>query len=246
MEKWLPYKIFNNQIIAGSSLKISSFYANFSLATHTGDNVDKILKNRDEFIKEFNENLKFVNVKQIHSDKIINIDEYNLLNGWIELPIEADGMVTTKKGVILSILTADCLAIIAVDEKKGIIGAVHAGWRGTKKQIASKLIKKMKSLGSNPKDIKCAISPGICGNCYEVGYDVIKNFKDYPTAIKPKDNGKWLFDNKEANVIQLLNSGILKDNIEISNYCTYCNNDKFFSYRKGDTKGRFVTFVGII
>ncbi len=245
MEKWLPYKIFNSQIVAGSSLKVNSFYANFSLATHTGDEKDKILKNRVEFIKGF-KNLTSVNLKQIHSNKIINIDNINLLNGWIELPIEADGIVTTKKGVALSILTADCLAIIAADEKRGILGAVHAGWRGTKEEISKKMIQKMLSLGANIKDIKCAISPGICGKCYEVGLDVIKNFNNYPTAIKPKNNGKWLFDNKEANLIQLQSIGVLKENIEVSNFCTYCNNDNFFSYRKGDIKGRFVTFIGFI
>jgi len=245
MENWLKYNNFNSKkIVSGTTVKNRKFFNNFSLALHTGDNIEEIYKNREIFKKQFNENVKIVTLKQVHSDKIVNIDEIELLNGWIELPIEADAMVTTKRDVLLNILTADCLAIIVADENNGVIGAAHAGWRGTKQEIVKKLVKKMLTLGAEIENIKCAIAPGICGKCYEVGQEVANEFIDYPQALEQKENGKWLFDNREVNITQLKELGIKAENIEYTDYCTYCDNDKFFSYRKGDVKGRFVTFIG--
>ncbi len=246
MKKWQYYILSNSsKVLSASTTKESTRYNSFSLAIHTGDNIEKILENRDYFKNSFNKSLKFVTLKQVHSDKIINIDKYEIINGWVELPIEADGMVTTKRNIVLNILTADCLAIIAIDKRKNIIGAAHAGWRGTKLEISKKLIVNMQKLGAKIEDIKCAISPGICLNCYEVGQEVVDEFKDYPKSIKKKSNGKYLFDNRLVNIEQLISIGINKENIEIANFCTYCDNDKFFSYRKGDIKGRFVTYIGM-
>ena len=245
MENWLKYNNFNSKkIVSGTTVKNRQLFNSFSLALHTGDNIEEIHKNREFFKKQFNNNVKIVTLKQIHSDKIVNIDEIELLNAWVELPIEADAMVTTKRGILLNIMTADCLAIIAADESNGIIGAAHAGWRGTKQEIVKKLVKKMLTLGAEIENIKCAIAPGICGKCYEVGQEVANEFIEYPQALKQKENGKWLFDNREVNIAQLKELGIKAENIEYTGYCTYCDNDKFFSYRKGDIKGRFVTFIG--
>ena len=247
MENWLQHKIFNSKkVISATTLKDKNFYNNFSLATHTGDNIKEIIKNREYFMKHFVPRMKAVTLNQTHSDIIVNIDEINLLSGWTQLPIEADGMVTTKKNISLNILTADCLAIVFSDEESGIIGAIHSGWRGTQQKIAVKLIEKMLSLGAKVENIKCAIAPGICGKCYEVGNDVADNFKEYPQTLTKKDNGKWLFDNTKAVSIQLEKVGILSRNIKKYDFCTYCDNEKFFSYRKGDKKGRFVTFIAMI
>ena len=246
MRNWQIYNIFNSKIItSGSTTKSSNFFNSFSLALHSGDNKEEIKKNREEFKKHF-KNFKFVSQHQVHSNALIDIDNVDILNGWVELTTKADGFITSKKGIMLNILTADCLAIIAADEENSIIGAAHSGWRGTQQEISKKLIEKMLQKGAKIENIKCAISPGICGKCYEVGQEVIEQFKNYPQAIKAKTNGKYLFDNTKVNIAQLQELGIKPKNIETTNYCTYCNNNQYFSYRKGDIKGRFVTFIGMV
>jgi len=245
MRDWHIYKkISSKNILIGSTIKDNSFYNKFSLAIHTNDNKEQIIKNRKVFMSHF-KGFKAVTMQQIHSDKIIDIDKYDILNGWVELPLEADGFITTKRNILLNIMTADCLAILASDEENGVIGAAHAGWRGTKLKISKKLILNMLNKSAKLENIKCAISPGICGKCYEVGQDVIDNFNRYTDAIVKKDNGKFLFDNLKVNITQLQELGINLNNIETTNYCTYCNNDKFFSYRGGDKKGRFVSFIAL-
>ncbi len=247
INKWKIYDIFDKNIIAGTTIKDSVKPYNFSLALHTGENKNIILKNRQDFMSNFDDNFKFLSLKQIHSNKIVNVDEVNFYKQrWMELDLKADGFVTSKKNIILNILTADCIAIIASDNKAQIIGAAHAGWRGVKNNIAINLIKEMKKNGANKNDIKFAISPSIRGCCYEVGEDVAKEFYNYKDALIKISKDKYYLDISLALEEQLISFGIKKENIEISKYCTSCHNKNYFSYRKEKAcSGRFITFIGI-
>ena len=247
MKKWSIYNIFNAQknLIAGSTTKDSSVSFDFSLAMHTGEREEDILKNREEFTKEFNSSFKFVSQFQVHSDKIVNIDKYDLKEKWTELKLNADGFVTSKPNIMLNILTADCIAILAYDTKAKVIGAAHAGWQGTHKNIAKNLIDEMCKLGAMPKNIICAISPSIRGCCYEVGEEVAKNFTNYPNSLVKTAKDKWHLDISVVNREQLANLGILDKNIEVSPICTACQSQNYFSYRKEcGCSGRFISFIG--
>jgi len=246
MEKWNIYKIFNSQknLIAGSTTKDLTKNYSFSLATHTGEDIKQIKKNRDYFSSFFNEDAKFVTLNQIHSNTIIDISKYKKNKKWVNLQIDADGMVTNEKNVVLNILTADCLAILAYDKKSKIIGAAHAGWRGTKDDIAINLIKKMQELNAKKEDILIALSPSIKSCCYEVGYEVAKHFFNYKDAIVKTSNDKWHLDISIVNFNKLLDLGIKEQNIEISSICTACSNKSYFSYRKEcGCSGRFINFI---
>ena len=113
-------------------------------------------------------------LRQIHSDLIHRISEIPENNA----PLAGDGMVTNVPGIMLGILTADCLPVIVVDPKRRAIGVFHAGWRGTAKRIVEKGVGEMhRWFGSSPRDLKAAIGPGIRGCCYEVGSEVRSAFE---------------------------------------------------------------------
>jgi YfiH family protein len=246
MEKWKIYKIFNEQknLIAGSTTKDLAKSYDFSLATHTGEDLKLIMQNRDYFASFFNKDAKFVTLNQTHSNKVIDISKYKKDEKWINLQIDADAMVTNEKNIVLNILTADCSAILAYDKNAKIIGAAHAGWRGTKDNIAINLISKMVSCGANKKDILIAISPCIKSCCYEVDFNVAKYFLDFKDAIVKTSKDKWHLDIAIVNFNKLLDFGIKEQNIEISKICTSCNNKDYFSYRKEcGCSGRFINFI---
>ena len=248
MKDWCIYNIFNNEanLFGGSTTKDKAKEYDFSLALHTGEDKKKILQNRAKFASSFPEQFQFVSQFQVHSNKIINLDEYELPNKWNEFQLSADGFVTSQKNIMLNILTADCIALLAYDKKKKIIGAAHAGWRGTKDNIALNLITAMQERGSKAKDILVAISPSIRACCYEVDERVAKHFTSYPDSLVKTAKDKWHLDISIVNKEQLLKAGVQQENIEVSPICTACKSDKYFSYRKEcGCSGRFVSFIGM-
>jgi YfiH family protein len=212
-----------------------------------------------------------ITLRQIHSDIIRSVD--SIPAG--DHPLSGDGLITATPGLLLAIQTADCLPVILVDTKRHAVGVFHAGWRGSLQRIVEKGIGEMhRCFGTNPRDLKAAIGPGIQGCCYEVGEEVrikfesqfeygaslFREVKDsdpvrekYPllflTARAPghSELPKRIFlDLVEANRQQLLAAGVPKKNIEASPLCTSCHPELLFSYRaeKGKT-GRMMAVAGI-
>ncbi len=161
-------------------------------------------------------------------------------------PPEADAVITAKTGVALGIMVADCVPALLYDEKTGVIGAVHAGWRGTAKGILANTIEKMiAAFGSRSRDIRIAIGPAIRKCCYEVDLDVLKQIEASTGAGKNKKNmtggiflehpvkgPKAYIDLPEANRQQAMACGVKAENIWLSGMCTSCLPEKFNSYRR--------------
>ena len=159
-----------------------------------------------------------------------------------------DGIVTDIPDVLLTVFGADCPSVYIVDPVHHAIGLVHAGWRGTLGRIPEVAIANMViRYDTDPDDIYAAIGPGICRDCYEMGDEVYDAFADkwgaadadrilskYP-AVDAEGNeipgGKYHLDLWEANRMTLLMSGVPEDHIAVSNVCTKCNADIFYSYR---------------
>jgi polyphenol oxidase len=210
-----------------------------------------------------------VTVRQIHSDIIRRVDAVP------EEPLSGDGLITATPAILLAIQTADCLPVILVDAKRHVVGVFHAGWRGTVSRIVEKGVGEMhRCFGTNPRDLKAAIGPGIQGCCYEVGEEVrikfesqfeygaslFREVKDsdpvrekYPllflTARAPGHSElpqKIFLDLVEANRQQLIAAGLPKKSIETSALCTNCHPELLFSYRaeRGRT-GRMMGIAGI-
>ena len=169
---------------------------------------------------------------QTHSDHVEFVDTRN------EYP-DTDGLILTEPKTCVYLKFADCTPLIFYDERQKIGAVSHAGWRGTVQKIGVKTIEKMKS---NPKDIIALIGPAISICCYEVSEEV--RDKLISTVHNSTDlyNGRNV-DLKRINARQLEELGV--ENIDICPYCTSCNNDLFFSYRKenGTTERHFAVLA---
>jgi len=220
----------------------------FSLALHTGEEPQKIIENRTTIAKNF-PNMHFIVANQTHSDNINVIKENN--KTWLsdreEHAIEnCDALITNRTDIMLTILTADCVPILLFDLKQNVVAAIHAGWKGTEQQIVLKTVEKMQEeFNSNPKDIIAGVAPSIGRCCYEVDWNVAQHFETIENAYDKKGD-KYMLDLPYVNKLQLLNAGLLEENIEMSNICTACEVEDYFSYRKeGGCSGRFMSMIGL-
>lgn len=221
-----------------------------SLALHTGQEYSCIVQNRKQAASLLGVagQYRFVTADQMHGSHIEVITEKKD-RGWESaegaVP-ECDALITNVKGVILAILTADCVPILLYDPKREAVGAVHAGWRGTHAEITFKTVQKMKeAFGSNPEEIIAGIAPSIGRCCYEIGEEVARFFWMQPEVLE-KRGQSYRLDLPLANKIQLLAAGLTEENIEMSGICTACETKRFFSYRKEKgCAGRFMSMIGL-
>ncbi len=153
---------------------------------------------------------------------------------------EADGAVTTKKGIGLCIRTADCVPVLFEDRKNGVIGAAHAGWRGAFKGILENVIKLMIEKGAELTNIRAAIGPCIMQKSYEVDRNFYSQFIEQDLQNKKyfvsgKQEGYFYFDLSGYCLDRLKTSGI-KD-VEASNLDTYSLKEEYFSFRRFTHEG---------
>jgi YfiH family protein len=171
-------------------------------------------------------------LKQIHSNLVL-VAEHPGDCG------EGDALVTNRPHVSISVRTADCYPIFLADSRNRAIGAVHAGWRGSSTHIVEKTLEKMKSqFGSCPADIIAAIGPGIGVCCYEVGQEVARQF-----GSEVRTHLDLALENRK----QLEASGVPPENIEALGVCTFCDAERFFSYRREKERaGRMTSFIRVL
>jgi hypothetical protein len=219
----------------------------FSLALHTGEVPATIIQNRQTLADALgDEALHFIVANQTHSDNI-EIITTPATHGWQRVDdaiINCDSLITQQRNLVLTILTADCVPILLYDPVHEVIAAIHAGWKGTQSQIVSKTLKKMvESFGTQTENIIAGIAPAIGECCYEVGEDVAKHFSHIPHAYTPKKE-KYMLNLPYINKKQLIDAGVHEINIEMSNICTACEVNRFFSYRKEQgCSGRFMSMI---
>ena len=162
-----------------------------------------------------------------------------------------DAIVTSRTNLAICIKTADCVPVFIVDRIKKIIAVVHAGWKGTALEITAKVVRLLyEKYGSSPQDILTAIGPSIGQCCFEVDTAAANAFfeqKNNEAFLFPGARpNKWMLDLAEANRRQIMNCGIPEANIDVSDLCTSCRQDLFFSHRgSGGITGRQVNFMMI-
>jgi YfiH family protein len=162
-----------------------------------------------------------------------------------------DGLLTDDERVLVAILAADCAAILLHDPVRSVVGALHAGWRGTAAGIASTGVAMMQQrFGSRPSDVRAGIGPAIGRCCYEVGIDVAEAVAratpgDAPPYERVSD-GKANLDITFANQMQLLAAGLDPANFATAGICTACRTDLFYSHRReGEPTGRFGAAISL-
>ena len=182
--------------------------------------------------------------KQIHSAEVVTV-----INPWDGPPLEADGLVTDRPGLLIGVVTADCAPVLLADRTAGVVGAAHAGWRGALGGVLENTLAAMEALGARRERIVAAIGPAIAQASYEVDAALRDRFPaEAGRFFAPGAPGHWQFDLpgfvawrlREANV------GSVEDLAED----TYAQRDRFFSFRRAThcgepTGGRQTSVIGL-
>jgi polyphenol oxidase len=169
-------------------------------------------------------------------------------------PPEADIIVTNEPGLVIGVRIADCAPILIADPRRGAVGAVHAGWRGTVQKAAQAGVSAMmREFGSDPRDLIAAIGPclGVC--CGEVGEEVVEAFRNAGHDVDAVE--RWFsigpgrrfhLHLARSNRDQLLHAGLQADNVHVADLCTRSYPDVFHSYRAaGASAGRMAAVIRV-
>ncbi len=238
-EIFTPY----TNIVAGFSTRqggvSSAPYDSLNLGLSTQDHKEDVLANRKRLFESVGFNTQSLAITgQVHGTSLIWVDEPGLYKGY-------DAIVTESPGILLCLSAADCASVLIADVENNMVGACHAGWRGTVGGIVSKTVAAMLERGADVSTLKAYVSPCISGDNFEVGFEVAEQFdaafvRQIPGKVKPHIDLKLAIQN------QLLEKGLSKADIEISTHCTFAETHQFFSHRaeKGKT-GRHMGFIGL-
>jgi YfiH family protein len=164
---------------------------------------------------------------------------------------DADILLTATPGLGLVVRVADCVPILLADRRTGVVGAVHAGWRGTCAAAAMAAVRGMAHhFGSRPADLVAAVGPSIGPCCYEVGEDVRAAFMDAQASLPPVadwfllDGSRWRLDLWAATFGQLVAAGLDPGSIHLAYECTASALDRYYSFRReGGRAGRLFAAI---
>ncbi len=221
-----------------------------NLAFGRGDEDSIVLENLRLFSEAIGiEAQSVISRPQIHSSEVIIADKSMCGEGYFKAAEACDGYVTDCRGVTLGVKTADCVPILMQDAQSNIIGAVHAGWRGTVAGIASNCVKCMCELGAKAERIKVAIGPAIHKCCYEVGEDFFDSVAAYVGVETAKKYIAPMGEKLHADIVGLnlqilVEAGVLPCHIDVSQSCTCCEHELFYSHRY--THGERGTMLSVI
>lgn len=227
------------------------------------DSPENVAENRRRFLTALPaKNFQLLTLNQFHSDLLRSVGNGKAADSPCRDSLRGDAHMTAAPGLLLAILTADCLPILIADARQRVVAAIHAGWRGTLKRIAEKAVGRMRFLyDSRPEDLRVAIGPGIGVCCFEVGEEVLRAFESQfteggrffttpPERQRPFEERhalmyrnvikypllekpkKFHLDLVKANVDQLTGAGIAEKNIWADAPCTHCHPRQFFSHRR--------------
>jgi YfiH family protein len=208
-------------------------FASFNLGTHVGDDPADVAQNRDALRRLLPAEPLWL--RQVHGTTVI--DGEDATPG-----AEADGAVTRTPGLVLAVLTADCLPVLLCDRRATVVAVAHAGWRGLAAGVIEKTVSRM---GSEPCDLVACIGPAISAAMYEVGVEVRAAFvnqdKEAEGAFSPGRPGHFLADLPELARQRLRKTGIMS--VHGGHCCTFKDKERFFSYRRDGETGRMASLI---
>ena len=211
-----------------------------NLAFGRGDTMENVEENLRILAKALDfDPEKYVMTHQIHSDLVRVVTDADCAGLCHRAYPDCDALVTNTPGVALLVFTADCTPVLLHDPVTGAVGAAHAGWRGTAQKIAAKTAQAMvDAFGCDPKNIRAAIGPNI-GFCHfetdaDVPEAILAAYGEKAAEFIEKRGEKYHLDLKAINALALKQVGIT--HIDISEDCTMCQPDRFWSHRytRGD------------
>lgn len=213
--------------------------AALNLGCHRGDEEENLRENYRRFGAATGTDMaRVVMTNQVHGVEVRAVDERDIKPDLLApTPFEADGLVTDQPRITLVIFSADCIPILLFDPVRKVIAACHAGWRGTAGAIARVTVEAMKSrYGCDPGDIRAAIGPGIGPCCFETDGDVPQAMEaqlgslaaPFVQEVRP---GRYRVDLKGINRAILLQTGLSERLIDVSQDCTCCRHERYWSHR---------------
>lgn len=230
-------------------------YATLNLGLAVDDDHDTVLANRRAFASALGVNPERIVVpQQAHGNVVRLVGEAEAGSGAVDhstaIP-DTDALITDVPNLPLALHFADCACIFLLDPRNRAIGMVHAGWKGTVGKILTATVEAMtREFGADPGALLAAIGPSICRNCYVVDQDVaLRLYKAYEgdeRVVKQFSSTKWRADLKSANAILLRQAGVPDAGIAISERCTCCDRDEFFSYRRDGVTGRMGGWISLV
>lgn len=230
-------------------------WASLNLGVSRGDDPEHVRENYRRFLGAIGaDGDKLVMTNQVHGDVVRTVtsadwkrDPYDKVN------FEADGLMTATPGVVLMIFSADCIPVLFYDPVRRVVAGVHAGWRGTAAGIVTTAVERMKDVyGCRPEDILAAIGPGIGPDCFETHEDVPNAMMAAVSSpalsyIHVKENGKFAVDLKGINARRLELAGLDPAHIAISDDCTACLPEKYWSHRRmGTNRGSMAAAIQLL
>jgi len=177
-------------------------------------------------------------LEQVHSNRVKIANESGIYPA-------TDGVITNKKELLLCIQTADCAPIFLFAPQKKVIGALHGGWRGIARNIIRVAIDRLKSTFEiEPYNLLAAVGPSLRNHCFEIGPDILHHFDD---RFILEEDDQYYLSFAELIKYELIEAGLIKDNIDILDYCTKCDPHMFYSYR-GDNQvtGRMLNTIKLL
>lgn len=206
-----------------------------NLALNDRDSLENVEKNLSILASALDfDPKKLVMTRQIHSDmvRVVTSQDHRSLCHR-DYP-ECDGLVTCDPGTALLVFTADCTPLLLHDPVTGAVGAAHAGWRGTAKEIGGRCVEAMvREFGCRPENIRAAIGPNIAQCHFETDADVpqamLAAFGEEAAQFIEKRGEKYFLDLKAINALSLRRAGVI--HIDLSHNCTVCENHRFWSHR---------------
>ncbi len=223
-------------------------HAGLNVGLGSDDDREAVVENRRRAADAILPAAEMVTVHQIHSPVVVSVSEAVSLDA----RPQADAMVTDRPGLLLGILTADCVPVLFADNEAGIIGAAHAGWKGAISGVTDNTLTAMEALGADRGRIACAIGPCIAQKSYEVDDGFYRRFVEeadenerFFASGKP---GHWQFDIEGYVAARLAAAGVTK--VECLGEDTYSQPDRFFSYRRSchmgePGYGREISLIGL-
>ena len=200
-------------------------YESLNFGFHVGDDPAVVTSNRSTI-----PNAQFMN--QVHGDNVVVVDQL------LETDPTCDAMITTKAGISLAVMVADCIPLLLISREA--VAAVHVGRAGLINKVAIKTLHQMRTIGAI--DIHAIIGPSICGRCYEVPFELQQAvIADHPRAFSTTHKGTPGLDLPAALIADLVAEGVT---YEASSSCTM-EDDLYFSHRKHNPTGRFAGVVSL-
>jgi len=208
-------------------------YSSLNPAIHVEDTLDTVLINRQRIKKTLALPSSPIWLNQTHSTQVVQADIAKSL-------MNADASFTSKIGIVCSVLTADCLPLLLCSADGVYIAAIHAGWRGLLAGIISNTLKAMQT---RQLSVWLGVAIGSC--CFEVGREVrelfIAKHSQFSIAFTQKSSQKYLADIYQLARIELNINGVNK--IYGGGFCTVCDSQRFYSYRRDQQTGRMATLI---